>query len=108
MAASRSAATPKSSTIQPRRVSFAKISEPLEVPELLALQTDSFAWLIGDDAWKAEVEQQLAAGRAEFGIFDITPEIIAHQQETADRFFRLGLIPKEIVVAEAVWTPPAT
>lgn len=49
--------------------------------------------------------QRLAAGRAEFGIFDITPEIIAHQQQTADRFFRLGLIPKQIAVADAVWTP---
>ncbi|MER2509098.1 MAG: aliphatic sulfonate ABC transporter substrate-binding protein [Amaricoccus sp.] len=52
--------------------------------------------------------QTLAAGRAEFGIFEITPEIIANQQETADRFFRLGLLPKEIKVAEAVWVPPAT
>lgn len=50
--------------------------------------------------------QQLAADRAEFGIFEITSDIIAHQQETADRFFRLGLIPKQITVADAVWAPP--
>src|SRR5438067_6432942 len=31
----------------PLRVSFAKIHEPLEVPDLLALQTASFDWLIG-------------------------------------------------------------
>src|SRR5688572_9494371 len=37
----------------PLRVSFAKISEPLEVPDLLALQTASFDWLIGSPEWKA-------------------------------------------------------
>lgn len=50
--------------------------------------------------------QTLAAGRAEFGIFPITPEIIAGQQVTADRFFTLGLIPKAIKIEDAVWTAP--
>ncbi len=36
----------------PRRVSFAKIKEPLEVPDLLDLQTDSFEWLIGSPVWR--------------------------------------------------------
>ncbi|HEY8372882.1 MAG TPA: DNA-directed RNA polymerase subunit beta, partial [Pseudonocardiaceae bacterium] len=35
----------------PKRVSFAKIREPLEVPDLLALQIESFQWLIGADEW---------------------------------------------------------
>jgi DNA-directed RNA polymerase subunit beta len=39
----------------PARTSFAKIREPLEVPNLLALQTESFDWLVGNDAWKARV-----------------------------------------------------
>lgn len=46
--------------------------------------------------------QTLAANRAEFGIFAMTPDIIAHQQETADRFFRLGLIPNAVTVPDAV------
>ncbi|MEV6767732.1 DNA-directed RNA polymerase subunit beta [Nocardia sp. NPDC051030] len=36
----------------PKRVSFAKIREPLEVPGLLDLQTDSFNWLIGSPNWR--------------------------------------------------------
>ncbi|WP_438943445.1 DNA-directed RNA polymerase subunit beta, partial [Nocardia otitidiscaviarum] len=36
----------------PKRVSFAKIREPLEVPGLLDLQTDSFDWLIGASDWR--------------------------------------------------------
>jgi DNA-directed RNA polymerase subunit beta len=47
------------------RISFAKIHEPLEVPNLLDLQTRSFDWLIGNDAWKARVEADLAAGRTD-------------------------------------------
>src|SRR5260370_33038409 len=37
----------------PPRISFAKIREPLEVPNLLALQTDSFDWLAAASAWRA-------------------------------------------------------
>ncbi|WP_018163586.1 DNA-directed RNA polymerase subunit beta [Smaragdicoccus niigatensis] len=36
----------------PKRASFAKIHEPLEVPGLLDLQTDSFEWLIGAPDWR--------------------------------------------------------
>ena len=42
------------------RLSFAKIREPLEVPDLLALQTESFDWLLGNEKWQerlAEAEQ---------------------------------------------------
>lgn len=50
--------------------------------------------------------QTLAANRAQFGIFPITEKIIANQQATADRFFKLGLIPNEIKIVDAVWTSP--
>ena len=50
--------------------------------------------------------QTLAANRAKFGIFPISEEIIANQQATADRFFKLGLIPNAIKITDAVWTPP--
>ena len=36
----------------PRRVSFANIREPLEVPGLLDVQTDSFEWLVGAQSWR--------------------------------------------------------
>ncbi len=60
MAASRNAAQ-----FTPRRISFAKIDEPLEIPELLALQTDSFDWLIGAEGWRSRVEADIAAGRSD-------------------------------------------
>jgi DNA-directed RNA polymerase subunit beta len=40
----------------PRRISFAKLREPLEVPGLLDVQTDSFKWLIGKDEWRAKAK----------------------------------------------------
>ncbi|ADY67248.1 aliphatic sulfonate ABC transporter substrate-binding protein [Agrobacterium tumefaciens] len=48
--------------------------------------------------------QTLAANRSEFGISKINDKIIASQQETADRFYRLGLIPKQISIKDAVWS----
>jgi DNA-directed RNA polymerase subunit beta len=46
----------------PHRISFAKISEPLEVPKLLDLQTTSFDWLVGNDQWHSVVRSRLDAG----------------------------------------------
>ncbi|WP_314688382.1 DNA-directed RNA polymerase subunit beta [uncultured Bifidobacterium sp.] len=39
------------------RVNFGSIREPIDVPYLLGVQTDSFDWLIGNDRWKARVEE---------------------------------------------------
>ncbi len=59
MAASRSASA---TTSGPRRVSFARINEPLEVPSLLALQTDSFDWLLGNARWRDRIEAEKKTG----------------------------------------------
>jgi DNA-directed RNA polymerase subunit beta len=55
-------ASPRTTGTTGTRVSFAKIREPLEVPNLLHLQTTSFDWLIGSDAWQARVQQAIDAG----------------------------------------------
>lgn len=41
----------------PNRVNFGSIQEPLDVPYLLGVQTDSFDWLIGNERWKKRVEE---------------------------------------------------
>ena len=46
----------------PRRISFARINEPLEVPSLLALQTDSFDWLLGNERWQARIDADKQSG----------------------------------------------
>jgi sulfonate transport system substrate-binding protein len=52
--------------------------------------------------------QTKAAQRSSFAIGKITDDIVATQQAVADRFFRLGLIPRPIAVREAVWTASQT
>lgn len=49
--------------------------------------------------------QVLAADRASFLIGAVTDDIIETQQGVADRFHKLGLIPKPIVVRDIVWKP---
>ena len=44
----------------PHRLSFAKIREPLEVPNLLALQVESMDWLLGNEAWRARIANSAA------------------------------------------------
>jgi sulfonate transport system substrate-binding protein len=50
--------------------------------------------------------QTIAARRGSFAIGKLSDDIIATQQAVADRFHRLGLIPRPIVVREAVWIAP--
>ncbi|MGB2699038.1 MAG: DNA-directed RNA polymerase subunit beta, partial [Candidatus Phosphoribacter baldrii] len=61
------------------RLSFAQIHEPLEVPDLLALQTESFDWLLGNERWQARVAAAKASGRTDVpdrsGLEEIFEEI---------------------------------
>jgi len=56
----------------PPRTSFAKIREPLEVPDLLALQTASFDWLVGNEAWR---QRSTDLPEARSGLEDILTEL---------------------------------
>jgi len=47
--------------------------------------------------------QTIAANRSAFAVGPITEDIIATQQGVADRFFRLGLIPRQIAIRDIVW-----
>jgi DNA-directed RNA polymerase subunit beta len=69
----------KSKSTAPTRISFAKIREPQEVPNLLALQTESFDWLLGNDAWRARLGKNERPDRGEIpktsGLEEIFEEI---------------------------------
>ena len=62
-----------------QRLSFAKIKEPLEVPNLLDLQIESFDWLMGNEKWQQRVKSALDAGRTDVpttsGLTEIFEEI---------------------------------
>ncbi len=76
------------------RLSFAQIREPLDMPDLLAPQTESFDWLLGNERWQERVAAAKAAGRAEIndrsGLEDIFEEIspIEDFAETMSLSFR--------------------
>ena len=69
----------KKSSVAPRRISFAKIREPLEVPNLLALQIESVDWLLGNEKWRARLSTAEATNRGEIpttsGLEEIFEEI---------------------------------
>jgi DNA-directed RNA polymerase subunit beta len=79
LAASRTASPSGSPRTASGRISFGKIREPLEVPNLLALQTDSFDWLLGNAKWQSRVEAALEGGRQDVpttsGLEEIFEEI---------------------------------
>ncbi|HEV8024569.1 MAG TPA: DNA-directed RNA polymerase subunit beta [Candidatus Nanopelagicales bacterium] len=77
MAAKTSVTTPLSPGLA--RYSFAKIREPLAIPDLLALQKASFDWLLGREDWQAKVAAEIAKGNTEIpqisGLSEIFEEI---------------------------------
>ncbi|BDZ41211.1 DNA-directed RNA polymerase subunit beta [Paraoerskovia sediminicola] len=88
MAASRIPSAPSADAIAnrtaSRRVSFAKIHEPLEVPDLLGLQTESFDWLLGSDPWRARVAAANASGRQDVPTTSGLEEIFAELSPIED------------------------
>ncbi len=82
MAVSRqSKKTPQNSSYSsvpgaPDRISFAKLREPLEVPGLLDVQTDSFEWLIGAPSWReaaGERGEDKPVGGLEEVLYELSP-----------------------------------
>jgi DNA-directed RNA polymerase subunit beta len=75
------AAAPNAQTNSPKngrsaqRLSFAKITDTLTVPDLLALQTESFDWLVGNDVWKGRLADGQAAGRTDLAVHSGLEEI---------------------------------
>jgi DNA-directed RNA polymerase subunit beta len=61
------------------RVTFAKLGDPLQVPDLLSLQTTSFDWLLGNERWQERAAEAASAGREDVpqtsGLADIFEEI---------------------------------
>ncbi len=58
------------------RYSFAKIDAPIEVPGLLDLQRESFAWLVGAPEWRARKQAEAGEGvRITSGLEDILEEL---------------------------------
>ena len=74
------------------------------------------AWAVGHaDTVAAELAPSVgipapilsvALGRLFYGVAPLDATVIADQQKVADAFHGLGLLPKPIRVADAVWTPP--
>lgn len=67
-------------------------NNPTEVAKLLSP-------VLGIDAAVLEVAEK----RRDYGVFPLTDEVITKQQEIADTFYKIKLIPKEIKVKEVVW-----
>ncbi len=51
--------------------------------------------------------QTIAANRSSYAVGPVTDDIVATQQGVADRFYKLGLIPKPIAIRDIVWRNPA-
>ncbi|MCS4484631.1 DNA-directed RNA polymerase subunit beta [Gleimia sp. 6138-11-ORH1] len=62
-----------------QRISFAKLREPMQAPNLLSLQVESFEWLLGTEQWRKRVETANASGEnllpTTSGLEDIFAEI---------------------------------
>jgi sulfonate transport system substrate-binding protein len=93
---------------------FAKNQEPV-LQQIIDVTVSSAAWAqVHRDEVARSLSiitgisldiQTIAANRASFAVGPITQDIVATQQDVADRFFKLSLIPKPVAVRDALWKP---
>ena len=90
-----------------RRLSFARVTEPITVPDLLALQTESYDWLIGNERWRNRLAQAKAEGRHDVpeqsGLGEVFEELspITDNAETMElTFSNPSLEPPRYSIAE--------
>jgi DNA-directed RNA polymerase subunit beta len=84
-----------------QRLSFAKTREPIELPNLLTLQTESFEWLVGDDSWRAKVGPDAKTGLEE--VFEELSPIEDNQNNPSEA--KMGLEFKTPVLDVPNFTP---
>ena len=84
-----------------QRLSFAKTREPIELPNLLTLQTESFEWLIGAKNWREKVGKDAKTGLEE--VFEELSPIEDNPNNPAEA--KMGLEFKEPSLDEPENTP---
>jgi len=67
---------------------------------------DAVAEIVAEETGADRAAIFTSIRRARFSVSPLTDKIIAEQQATADRFFKLGLIPRPIKVRDIVWKNP--
>jgi sulfonate transport system substrate-binding protein len=65
------------------------------------------AQLLSDGTGVPLEAMQRAVARSTYVIGPMTQDIVTQQQQIADRFHRLGLIPTRIHIADIIWRPTA-
>lgn len=84
----------------------AVVDELAQVTERAGQNRDELAALAAEATGLDAKTWSIAFGRAEFKVGPVTPAHVAQQQQLADSFRQLGIIPKKINVAEYVWQAP--
>lgn len=83
------------------------LDEVARVTSWLGTHQEELARTMADATGVPLAVQRIAAARGNYVTAAITPQVIAEQQGIADTFRTLGLIPRPIRVADAVWRPGA-
>jgi DNA-directed RNA polymerase subunit beta len=84
-----------------QRLSFAKTREPIELPNLLTLQTESFEWLVGAKPWRDKVGADAKTGLQE--VFEELSPIEDNPNNPSEA--KMGLEFKDPTLDEPNYTP---
>jgi ABC-type nitrate/sulfonate/bicarbonate transport system substrate-binding protein len=85
----------------------AVIEEITLVTSWIGTHQDELARVMAQATGVPEDIQRIAAARGTYDTGFMTDAVAVQQQEIADTFHTLGLIPRAIRVRDAVWTPTA-
>ena len=100
MAAAKNAKS-KNNNRSAQRPTFAKHQDPIEIPDLLSLQTESFDWLIGAPAWRA-----IAGKSAKTGLDEVFEELSPIEDSSnAAQDAKMGLSFSDPTLFDPPYTP---
>ena len=102
MAAAKNAKSKNSAnTRSTQRPTFAKHTDPVEIPDLLSLQTESFDWLIGAPAWRT-----IAGKSAKTGLDEVFEELSPIEDtNNASQDAKMGLSFSDPTLFDPPYTP---
>lgn len=79
------------------------LEELTKISDWAKSNPDEVASFLSTELGIAQAALELAENRRNYGVLPISDEVVAGQQQIADTFYKLNLVPKQVKIADAVW-----
>jgi sulfonate transport system substrate-binding protein len=79
------------------------LEELTKISDWAKSNSDEVASFLSTELGIDQAALKLAENRRNYGVLPISDEVVAGQQQIADTFYKLNLVPKQVKISDAVW-----